>query len=67
MDATIRSNGTLPMPLPISWSADDRNAALGSAMDCPLTEPICTKRIGTVSSPPFAAAMIVRRALSPQR
>ena len=38
MDEAIK--GTLPMPLPISSIAEDRNTALGSVISDPLTEPI---------------------------
>ena len=36
---TRRSSGILPMPLPISWIAEERSAALGSVMLGALTAP----------------------------
>ena len=67
IDFTSRSTGILPMPLPISVMAEERSAALGRVISDALTEPICTNRMGTMSFPAFAPAIIILSALSPQR
>ena len=62
MQAASRSNGMLPMPLPMSSIADERKTALGSVMSGALTDPIWTTRIGTASAAALAAAISRRSA-----
>ncbi len=67
MDASRRSSGTLPRPLPIKTMAEERSAAAGSTISGPPKAPTCTKRIGTVSAPPLAPAFSRQAALLPHR
>src|SRR5450432_3206564 len=67
MALSRRLNGTLPMPLPISWIAEERRTALGSEMLGALAAPIWIQRIGTPSAPAFAAAISNRSILGPHR